>query len=1206
MRRALLVLSLLVCSLDAVAAVTGHVVDDDGKPLAGARVRAIALESQDAFHARLASGTPEPVALAETQTNDAGAFRVDTKRTAVVTLVIDAPGRVPAIEDVVDGDEATFQLRAAAMKTGRVTAGGKPVANALVILNSWILARSDEAGQYSVPDPAGWANRLNVLHPDYAMVERNRTRDTWPSLDVALESGAVARGRVVDAAGRPVANAILRNGDWAVGKSGEDGAFAIAHLPAAARTLHAREGNRVGSAKVGAETIVLRPAATIAGSVRSSKDDTPVAGAKVTALGDAATTLATAVADGKGNFILDAVPAGVVQLSISHPAYSAAIASDVQAIEGQRTDRALIATPLARLAGTVVDEQKKPVSAARVTIMGRPAFTAPDGTFSIRFASMERSITADVSKPEYAAATYGPLRAEPGEVKSGVRITLARGTKFEVRLVDADGVAIGGEPVVLARRIDPDERFRITPVRCGNAADASGCRTDDAGKLTVNLVEDVYDIRAGGTATVVKELVAQKLTAADSPLVIELERGAVVEGRVVWSDGSPVTVPASINSGTRGAFVPVVDGAFTMKNVPAGKLTLTAQTAPPNIIAGTPVEVTAPATGVVLKIPRPGRIEGRVVDRESQRAVTRFTVAAEARAGMRPGNTRSFTPEDGRFVYEDVAPGAVDLVVTSPGYVRSTTSSVEVTEGKPVTVDVALERAGTVIGRVSSGGRPVAGASVSVPEQRGRTTAAKQTDANGEYTLDTLPAGSHQVNVRKQGFVAKSITVNVAVGKEVRGDVELSSGREVHGRVVDTGGRPVAGAEVMPDSRGGGRPSFELRVTTDADGAFRLEGMPEEAVTVFARKAGYAEATATVPPGAGASITVTLDRGGTLSGRVTGLPAAELQALEIYAMPTGGRMSMGGPARATVDASGAFTLSGVPDGEVIVSAQQSRPPRRRVSSTPVKVVAGNGPFVELDFDAGIIVRGKVTRRGEPVTRGMVHFVPSIPGERGRDGGSEIGPDGSYELRVSAAGEYRVMVTIYQSSVGTSELGLVDVRGEMRHDIEVRGAAVRIRVVDSATGAALPDVRVTLIGKGRSGTERATDSGGRAIFDIVTDATYTVQATKQGYASDPRDLVVQNGVDVDTDLVVTRGEEVVVRLIDAASGQAADAFVTILDASGRAVANRPPALDPTGAFRYWLRPGNYTIKVGGRDYEAKSVPLVVPTPMVQIELTRVNP
>ena len=65
----------------------------------------------------------------------------------------------------------------------------------------------------------------------------------------------------------------------------------------------------------------------------------------------------------------------------------------------------------------------------------------------------------------------------------------------------------------------------------------------------------------------------------------------------------------------------------------------------------------------------------------------------------------------------------------------------------------------------------------------------KQTDAVGEYVLDTLSPGSQELTVRKQGYVSRSITVNVEVGKEVRGDVELSRGRDLHGRVIDAEGK---------------------------------------------------------------------------------------------------------------------------------------------------------------------------------------------------------------------------------------------------------------------------------------------------------------------------------------------------------------------------------------------------------------------------------
>jgi len=1209
MRRLILVLSLLVCSLDAVAAVTGHVVDDDGKPLAGVRVRAIALEPVEAQYARLASASPEPVPLSETQTNDAGAFSIDAKRQPVVTLLIDTPARTPVAEDVVDGEDAgTFLLRAAPVKKGRVTAGGKPVANALVIVNGAFLTRTSDAGEYSIPDPATWVNRIVVLHPSFAMAERSRgprdPRESWGSLDMTLDAGVAARGRVVDAAGRPIANATLRNGLWPLGTSGQDGSFAIAHLPSTVKTLNARDASRAGSGSAGAETIVLRPAATVGGTVRSTKDDTPVAGARVSLRGDALPGFVPgAITDAKGNFVFDGIPAGIVQLGVSHPSFNGGMANGIAAPEGGRVDRALTATPLARVSGVVVDEAKKPVGGARIAVFGGPSsnFSAPDGSFSTRFLPFDRGALIEASKPAYASATHGPLRLEPGDVKTGVRIVLPRGTKFEFRLVDPQGVAVADEPVVIRRRVDPGERMMAMPVRCGQSTDPQSCRSDAEGKLIVNVAEATYDVQAGGVTTVERLLSAQTLTAAESPLTIELERGSTIEGRVVWSDGAPLTTPASVNDSNRGAGVQVIDGAFAMRNVRAGKNVLTVQTGPPSFITGEPVEVTAPATGVVLKLARPGRVEGRVVERDTHRAVPQFSVTAEPRTGMRRGpQTKSFTASDGKFILEDVPPGSVDVLVSAPGFVRSTTSAVEIEEGKATSVEVTLERAGTVAGRVTSGGRAVAGASISAGDGRERRRDAKQTDANGEYVLDTLPPGSQELTVRKQGYVARTISVSVAAGKETRGDVELSRGRELQGRVVDTAGRPIASAEVMFGA-GAGRMNFDSRILSDADGSFRLEGLGDDPITVTARKSGYADGSVDVTPASG-SVTVTLDRGGTISGRVIGLPAAELQGTEITAMPTSGRRS-GRPIETFADASGAFTLAGVPDGDVLISAQQVRPPRRRVGAPAVKVTGGVAPFVELDFGAGFTIRGRVTRRGQPVTRGSVIFAPANPRERGLHALGEIDAAGAYELRVAEPGEYEVMVSLRDAAIGTTRMGKLDVRGETQHDIDVRGAAVRVRVVDSASGVALPDVRVMIVGERSGGTDRVTDSSGRVVFDFIGDGVYTLRASKQGYAADPREIRVQNGADVDVDLAVGRGEQVTLRLLDAATRRIAqDAFAAIVDSAGRTVADRPAATDPEGGLRYWLPPDNYTVRVMSRQYAPKTVPLVVPgTPVVEIEL-----
>ena len=67
-------------------------------------------------------------------------------------------------------------------------------------------------------------------------------------------------------------------------------------------------------------------------------------------------------------------------------------------------------------------------------------------------------------------------------------------------------------------------------------------------------------------------------------------------------------------------------------------------------------------------------------------------------------------------------------------------------------------------------------------------------------------------------------------------------------------------------------------------------------------------------------------------------------------------------------------------------------------------------------------------------------------------------------------------------------------------------------------------------------------------------------------------------------------------------------VAVLDASRQLISgdSRPASIDPARGYRYWLKPGSYTLRVLTRDYEPKTAPLVVPgTPTVRIELEPVK-
>jgi carboxypeptidase family protein len=1185
----------LFLTLPLHAVINGRVLDEDGKPLRGARVRVRALETYDRSTARMLSKDPQPQWLDTAETNDSGAFRVDTKSNAVVNLLIDAAGREFYERDFVDGEDAgTFVLRKSAARRGRVTANGKGVAGALVFVSSSMITRTDANGYYEtpLPDSKTGINRVTVIHPDYAQAEstvRNRDRDDIV-LDVALKPGTTIRGRVVDAAGRAVSGAVIQCYACTPARSGEDGSFEIAHAPSEKPVLYAREGNRAGLLLAGNAkppfVIQLRPAATLTGTVRSNKDESPVPGARVALVLDYSDRMAmsSAITDAKGNFTIDGIEAGTRHLFAVHPAF---FAGDVEQRfeEGARTSRIVYVSPYARIVGRVFDDDRKPVAAAtvRMTFGGFSTTTAPDGTFSMRFPPMDRGpgMSVAVQKAPFAPGVFGPYSLAAGETKN-VQLQLSRGTRFEIRLIDRDGAPVSNEPVLLSVRQDSNRFMRMPPLPCPNE---STCRSDEQGHVVWYINEGAYDLLAGGDKTIRTELPNQTLNASSSPMTITLDRGVTVEGRVVWSDGSPANIPANVMTATPPEVLAMVtDGAFTLR-VPAGKVTIVAEAIASSTARSQPVEVVAPAAGVTLKLPRPGRVEGRVVDRETNKAVTEFSVVLQPQNSHRWSQPKPFRASDGRFSLDDVTPGSYDLTVQASGFTRTNTTTVTVEETKTASTTIQLDRGARLAGRVTSEGRPLPDVEITAPaigDYRSMPSPAK-TDSNGEFTMDGLPPGSQRIEAHRSGYVPKTITVTLQPAQDAHADIELSRGREVRGRVVDAAGRPQPQTNIMVQGAPG---SPWITTICDNDGVFKLTGLGDAPFNLTARKDGFVEQKVNVNPVTTSDLTITLDRGGTITGRVIGLSPSELPFVEVRVSYTNA---------AQPDAQGAFTITGVSDGQQVVMAMLNRP-RRREIQTRVTVAGGTASPVELDFNAGIAVRGKVTQRGQ-VVEGSIRFMLAGQPLGRQIAGGGIGRDGTYEVRVAAPGEYTVQVGRGGSS--PIEAGRVNVLGDMTYDIELRGATLSGIVVDAVTRQPIVNASVLMV----PGMEVRTNGAGKFTFDLIVDGKYRLLTSAWSHAPDVRMIEVANGVAPEVEIAMAAGVEARFRIIDGQTGQLAEApFVSVMDATSNAMVfgGAAPPADANGVRSLLLQPGTYRLTCGGAGYSvSKPVMLTVPGPLLEV-------
>lgn len=1167
------------------AAITGIVVDESGKPISGAAIRVYAAEDLRGRQARLAAGKVDLPVIASAASGENGRFGIDAK-VPVATLVIDAAGQQTHVEEAGDGEDLIVVLNPKNGAKIRLLADGKPVANAMLSAGP-VTLRSDADGLAERIDPT---SPVTMIHPDFAPSTLPYAMPVSVPSDVVLNRGVTIRGRVVAADGSPVANATLTIAGSPVAQSSADGTFTVPHAVANWRTLAAVEGTRAGmvaQTRASSYEIHLKPAASLSG--------TTIPNSRVSITPNQAEPFESVIADARGTFSATALPADRYFVRVFKRGYAAANA-EVVLHEGTQGTVSLSAKPLRIVTGRVVDEEKHPVAGAFVwygpMIWQTLAMTGSNGEFSVRrLDSAARIPAVSAVKAGYANGISDAITGE----KNDVTITLPRGFPLQVRVVDTQrrSVSLAFVSVVRDMSLDP-ESPPVEPA-CERPL-ARLCRyTGDDGTIKLRATAAAYAIAVTGESIVSKFLQPQPVDAKASPLVVEVQRGVEVSGRVLYSDRTPVADAVVTVRGIGGMSARTQpDGTFTTRNAPPGKIALVATTMQPQF-ASPAVEIDAPARNVLITMPIPAAVEGRVSDKETGRPIADFQIALTGRTRGRPYAPQTFRSEDGTYHIDGVPAGPVELQFAAAGHAPGTLGGLTVEEGKTLRgVDIALDLGGSVRGRVTAAGQPLSGVAVrlgdrtmQLPPQM-RSLTASMSDENGDYLIDGIAEGDRVIEFSRDGFVSKRKNVDVARGKELRLDVELDRGSELQGRVTDKAGQPVQGVRVSATPLGG-RPGSRP-ATTDASGNFTLSALSDGRYSVNAMKEGYVNARAddvTVP--STAPLTLTLDTGGTITGHIVGLSQTERASAEVSA---GGKGSF---ARAQANADGSFVLHGIPDGRVTITAFVRGSIRMRQSvPKSIEVVNGSAPAVQIDFSEGFTVTGRVTRNGSPLSGGSVDFT----GKGNRS--SAIGPEGMYQVDGLVAGEFTVVV--YGPS-GMLYRAKYAVAGDSTYDISIAGAALRGRVLDASTGAPLSEATVATVPNRENPTMRqsVSDSEGSFTLDALTDGTYLLRAARDRYAPATQSRTVTNGGAPDIEIRLERAQPMVFRVVDAQSGAAVDAMISVSQ-DKKAVAQSRGVRDDDGGIPIYLAPGNYKAFVFAGGYVNQSVDFSAPGPDVCVPLS----
>lgn len=384
---------------------------------------------------------------------------------------------------------------------------------------------------------------------------------------------------------------------------------------------------------------------------------------------------------------------------------------------------------------------------------------------------------------------------------------------------------------------------------------------------------------------------------------------------------------------------------------------------------------------------------------------------------IRPQDATS--ADDGSFRMAGIVYGKpYRLTIRAPGFAGSAIDLPPYEPGATAApVRIRLTKGRQARGRVvDTDGNPVAGAEVKLtwPEQKpsrfasrrkADATEAVATSEQGAFRIAAVNTGEYDVNVSHTEYVSPGdLPVEVPEG---RGEVDLGEftlvpGAEILGVVVDPDQEPVEGARVRFRSYSWARDQ-ERTATTDADGNFRLAGLPHEQVDLTIEAEGYALSTLQgARPATGEPILIQLARGASLSGRVLTAAGTAAVGARVNLEPDEstrmrGRTWYSTNTRTRTDGDGRFSFGHVFPGTWSVEANAGNEAAR---TDPLELVSGSERTVELRLHAQDRLTVIVTASsGQPVTEARIRLEPKDSGHSSEYGTTDGG--GRARLQVAA-------------------------------------------------------------------------------------------------------------------------------------------------------------------------------------------------------------
>ena len=680
---------------------------------------------------------------------------------------------------------------------------------------------------------------------------------------------------------------------------------------------------------------------------------------------------------------------------------------------------------------------------------------------------------------------------------------------------------------------------------------------------------------------------------------VEGSAGAFVEGRVLGPKRAPlpgaavvaIEVSAGRARGRAGVTATEGDagGRFRLGPLPAGRYRVTA--AAPGHLPGTrelAVAGEATASGVDFVLEAGGVVlSGRVLD-AGVGAIAGGRVRAHLHGESADAAVAIARTDRAGGYRLTLPPGFHELVVDAGGYAPVWSRVWLVGD---TTRDFRLIPAASISGRVVHAGTSTGVAEALVRTGRGQGSPEVQTDAEGAFVLPDLEPGDHHLFARAGALTGRAaMPVTTRLGTRVEGVlIEVKAGRSLSGQVRRGGGRPVAGAEVTVYANG--QPRGEA--TTDASGAFRIEGLLPGPQHVGATAAGLLPADQTITVGDGDLSGIALElgeaaqvRGQVVDDRDAPCPGATISV-------EGDHKALR-PVRAGDD--GRFLLAELPPVDTALRATCG--PRGRARLDLGKLAAGEQREVTLRLSAaGLFVRGTARWKDGRPAAGIEVTAGNLRADMGPEA-TATDPAGAYQLGPFPAGAL-LMVTARSTIATASEPangsrtvrlnGPQDATGVdfsfARSEGTIRG------VVAGPGGAPLAGAVVALL-EGPAWTRMVTDPDGAFLLDGLAPGEHQIHAEYPGLLPEEVEVPAGRG---DVKIRLRRGA-VLAGVVEGGSGRGAGfCSVWARPAAGKADERAPPdraVCGPGGAFELrGLPPGVHDLFASTIDGRSGGLPAV---------------